>query len=193
MKTIFLDRDGTINRESGYINHFSMFEFLPGTIKALKLLKENGWQLILITNQAGIARGYFSEVFLVDIHQQMQTILKKGGAELDAIYYCPHHPDVGEFPYKKNCDCRKPKTGLIEKALKDFPVDMQGSYMVGDRYNDIRMGKKMGLSTAFLLSGYGRGEWEADNSKWDEKPDHVFEDLYGFASWLVKAENKEIL
>ena len=188
MKTIFLDRDGTINRESGYINHFSMFEFIPGAIDALKLFKKNGWQTVLITNQAGVARGYFTEEFLQNVHQQMQELLKKENAELDAIYYCPHHPDVGEFPFKKNCKCRKPKTGLIDQAVKDLKIEISESYMVGDKYNDVRLGKKLGLKTIFVLTGYGRGEYEANHQNWQEQPDKIFDDLYAFASWLVNAD-----
>lgn len=185
-KTIFLDRDGTINRESGYINNIAMFEFLPGAVDALRLLKNSGWQLIVITNQAGIARGYFSEDFLFGLHKYMQEQLKIQNAEVDAIYYCPHHPEVGSFPYRKDCNCRKPKTGLIDRALVENEIDIANSFMVGDRYSDIKTGSASNIKTVFIRSGYGRGEWEKDHLIWDTKPDFIYDNILEFAQSIAK-------
>lgn len=181
-----MDRDGTINRESGYINNIAMFEFLPGVVRALQLLKNSGWQLIVVTNQAGIARGYFSEDFLWHLHNHMQAQLKTQNAEVDAIYYCPHHPEAGAFPYRKNCNCRKPKTGLIERAIGEKEIDIGNSFMVGDRYSDIRTGNASNIKTVFIRSGYGRGEWENDHLGWDIKPDFIYENLLEFAESITK-------
>ena len=117
-RAVFIDRDGTISEEVGYINHPSRFRLFPYAAAAIKHLNENGWLAILVTNQAGVARGYFSEEMIQTVHAAMTTDLENNGAKLDAIYYCAHHPSVGEPPYRLDCDCRKPKPGLITRAAR---------------------------------------------------------------------------
>jgi len=174
---VFIDRDGTISEEVGYINHPSRFRLFPYAADAIKLLNDNGWLAILVTNQAGVARGYFSEEMIQTVHGAMTANLESNGAKLDAIYYCAHHPSVGEPPFRFDCDCRKPKPGLITRAVQDFEINIRVSWMVGDRYSDIELARNAGLKSAFVLSGYGRGEWEHQRAGWTEKPDLVTENL----------------
>lgn len=172
---VFIDRDGTISEEVGYVNHPSRFRLFPYSSEAIRILNDHGWLAILITNQAGVARGYFAEDVIIKVHDQLQRDL--GNARLDAIYYCAHHPSVGEPPYRSDCDCRKPKTGLIDRAATDFEIDLGASWMVGDRYGDVELARNAGLHSAFVLSGYGRGEWEYQRQSWKHEPDLVCETL----------------
>jgi D-glycero-D-manno-heptose 1,7-bisphosphate phosphatase len=176
-RAVFIDRDGTLSEEVGYINHPDRFRLFPYAGEAIKHLNENGWLAIVTTNQAGVARGYFSEEMIETVHKGLEDKLAIDGARLDAIYYCAHHPSVGEPPYRFDCDCRKPKPGLITRAATDFDVDLKNSWMVGDRYSDIQMARNAGVKSAFVLSGYGRGEWEHQRQSWTEQPDMVAENL----------------
>src|SRR5215213_928240 len=171
---VFIDRDGTISEEVGYVNHPSRFRVFPYSAEAIRILNNNGWLAILVTNQAGVARGYFSEDMIVNVHDQLRRDLEN--AQLDAIYYCAHHPSVGEPPYRIDCDCRKPKPGLITRAAGDFDIDLSTSWMVGDRYSDIELARNAGVKSALVLSGYGRGEWEHQSSTWTQQPDLVADD-----------------
>ena len=172
---VFIDRDGTISEEVGYVNHPSRFRVFPYSAEAIRILNDNGWLAIVITNQAGVARGYFPEEMIASVHDRLKSDL--ANAQLDAIYYCAHHPSVGEPPYRFDCDCRKPKTGLIDCAAKDFEIDLEASWMVGDRYSDVELARNAGLHSAFVLSGYGRGEWEYQRNAWEYQPDVVCENL----------------
>jgi len=174
---VFIDRDGTISEEVGYVNHPSRYRVFPYSADAIKLLNDNNWLAIVITNQAGVARGYFSEDVITRVHERLNQELVQQQARLDAIYYCAHHPTVGEPPYRHDCDCRKPKPGLIKLATADFEVDLANSWMVGDRYSDVEMARNAGLHSAFVLSGYGRGEWEYQSAGWKLRPDLVCENL----------------
>ena len=176
-RAVFIDRDGTLSEEVGYINHPDRFRLFPYAGEAIKHLNENGWLAIVTTNQAGVARGYFSEEMIETVHKGLEDKLAIDGARLDAIYYCAHHPSVGEPPYRFDCDCRKPKPGLITRAATDFDVDLKNSWMVGDRYSDIQMARNAGVRSAFVLSGYGLGEWEHQRQSWTEQPDMVAENL----------------
>jgi D-glycero-D-manno-heptose 1,7-bisphosphate phosphatase len=180
---VFIDRDGTISEEVGYINHPSRFRLFPYSSEAIKILNDNSWLAIVITNQAGVARGYFSEDVIVSVHDQLKRDLH--GSQLDHIYYCAHHPSLGEPPYRLDCDCRKPKTGLIDRATNDFEIDRGASWMVGDRYSDIELAQNAGLRSAFVLSGYGRGEWEYQRHSWKHQPDLVCENLLEAVKMIV--------
>ena len=174
---VFIDRDGTISEEVGYVNHPTRFRLFPYAAEAIRILNDAGWLAIVITNQAGVARGYFSEDVIHKIHDRLETELQNESARLDAIYYCAHHPSVGDPPYRLDCDCRKPKPGLIQQAARDFEIDLAASWMAGDRYSDVELARNAGLQSAFVLSGYGRGEWEYQSDKWQERPDLVCENL----------------
>lgn len=183
---VFIDRDGTLSEEVGYVNHPSRFRLFSYSAQAIRLLNDNDWLAIVITNQAGVARGYFSEDVITTVHQRLNEELKEQEARLDAIYYCAHHPSVGEPPYKKDCDCRKPKPGLIKCASTDFEIDLDRSWMVGDRHSDVVMAHNAGLKSAFVLSGYGRGEWEFQRPGWSHQPDLVCENLLEAVREILK-------
>ncbi|MGB8507029.1 MAG: HAD family hydrolase [Pyrinomonadaceae bacterium] len=189
-RAVFIDRDGTISEEVGYVNHVSRYRVFPYAAEALRLLREAGWLAILVTNQAGVARGYFNEEMIGQVHNQLAHVLEEGGARLDAIYYCPHHPTVGEPPYRSTCDCRKPKPGLIRRAAEDFQLELSRCWMVGDRYSDTELARNAGVRAAFVLSGYGRGEWEHQRAAWTHQPDLVAENLLEAARAIIK-ENVE--
>ena len=176
-RAVFIDRDGTISEEVGYINHPSRFRVFPFASSAIKLLNESGWLAIVVTNQAGVARGYFSEEMIQTVHEGLRRDLERDGAKLDGIYYCAHHPSVGEPPYRFDCDCRKPKPGLINRAIEEFEIDPSSSWMVGDRYSDVELARNAGIHSAFVLTGYGRGEWEHQQSTWQHQPDLIAENL----------------
>lgn len=147
-KAIFLDRDGTINKYTGFLRNIDDFELLPGVTEAIKAINRSGYLAVVITNQPVIARGEVTHSELDMIHKKMETLLGKGGAYLDALYYCPHHPDKGydgEIPELKfDCDCRKPKPGMLHKAAEDFNIDLSRSYMIGDGENDIKAANAAG-------------------------------------------------
>src|SRR4026207_954409 len=168
---LFMDRDGTVSEEVCYVNHPSRFRLFPYTAEAIKLLNDSGWLAIVVTNQAGVARGYFAEEGILENQEHLRRGLETSAAKVDAIYYCAHHPSVGEPPYRLDCDCRKPRTGLIDRAVKDFEIDLGASWMVGDRYGDVELARNAGLHSAFVLSGYGRGEWEYQSQAWKHEPD----------------------
>jgi D-glycero-D-manno-heptose 1,7-bisphosphate phosphatase len=176
-RAVFMDRDGTISEEVGYVNHPSRYRVFAYSAEAVRLLNERGWLAILITNQAGVARGYFTEDIITAVHGRLTEELEKEGARLDAIYYCAHHPTVGEAPYRFDCDCRKPKPGLIERAAREFEIDLAQSWMIGDRYSDIELARNAHVHSGFVKSGYGRGEWEYQRPAWKHEPDLVAEDL----------------
>ena len=176
-RAVFMDRDGTISEEVGYVNHPSRFRLFPYAVEAIKHLNQNGWLAIVVTNQAGVARGYFPEQMIETVHTDMTKQINDGGGRLDAIYYCAHHPSVGEPPYRIDCDCRKPKPGLIMRAAEEFDIDLKQSWMVGDRYSDVELAHNANVKSMLVLSGYGRGEWEHQRSSWSQRPDAVAEDF----------------
>jgi len=185
-RAVFIDRDGTISEEVGYINHASRFRIFPYSAEAVRLLNENNWLAIVVTNQAGVARGYFSEDMIKTVHQQLNSELLRGHAQLDAIFYCAHHPSVGEPPYRLDCDCRKPRPGLIFRAAQDFEIDLSKSWMIGDRYSDTELARNAGVKSAFVLSGYGRGEWEHQRDSWRHQPELVADDLLAAVQSIIK-------
>jgi len=187
-RAVFMDRDGTISEEVGYINHPSRYRVFPYAAEAVRLLNNAGWLAILVTNQAGVARGYFTEDLIEAVHDVLKLELEHDGARLDAIYYCAHHPTVGELPYRFDCDCRKPKPGLIIRAAADFDIDLAQSWMIGDRHSDIELARNAGVHAAFVLSGYGRGEWEYQRATWKHEPDLIAEDLLEAVKEIVTSD-----
>jgi D-glycero-D-manno-heptose 1,7-bisphosphate phosphatase len=176
-RAVFIDRDGTISEEVGYVNHPSRYRVFPFAAEAIRLLNEAGWFAALVTNQAGVARGYFREDVIVAVHSLLRQELERNGARLDAVYYCPHHPSVGEPPYRSDCDCRKPKPGLITRAAAEHDLDLGGSWMIGDRYGDVELARNAGVNSALVLTGYGRGEFEYQRDSWQREPDLIAENL----------------
>ncbi len=156
-KAVFLDRDGTINKYVGFLTNIGDFELLPGVADAIKTINTSGYLAIVATNQPVVARGEVTKSQLEEIHNKMETLLGLEGAYLDAIYYCPHHPHKGyegEIPeLKVDCDCRKPKPGMLLRAAKDFNIDLEKSWMIGDGVNDIKAGKAAGCKTCLIGNG----------------------------------------
>jgi D-glycero-D-manno-heptose 1,7-bisphosphate phosphatase len=174
---VFLDRDGTINEEMGYINHPDRFIIFPYVAESIKIFNELDLKVIVVTNQSGVARGYFSESLVKELHLKLQEKMSHEGAKIDAIYYCPHHPKEDLGQYKSDCNCRKPKPGMILKAMKEHDIDLHSSYMIGDRYKDIVFAKNLNVKSGFVLSGYGRGEYTFDKNKWQYEPDFLGDNL----------------
>jgi D-glycero-D-manno-heptose 1,7-bisphosphate phosphatase len=165
-KAVFLDRDGTICEDVNYLSSPEQLEIFSFAAEAVRLLNENDFLVILITNQSGIARGFFDELSLRKIHDKLVSELAEQNAKLDAIYFCPHNPDA-------NCACRKPKTGMIEQAIKDFSIDLEDSWMIGDKAIDVETGFNAKTKTALVLTGYGRKDLE----ELKRKPDITTENL----------------
>lgn len=184
-RAVFMDRDGTISEEVGYVNHVLRFRVFGYSAEAVRLLNDNEWLAVLVTNQAGVARGYFTEDLIDAVHGVLRAELARGGARLDGIYYCAHHPSVGEPPYRLDCECRKPKPGLIQRAAADLEIDLPQSWMIGDRYGDVELARNAGVHSALVLSGYGRGEWEHQRAVWNHQPDVVAEDLLEAVQTIV--------
>ncbi|MDQ3746550.1 MAG: HAD family hydrolase [Acidobacteriota bacterium] len=187
-RAVFIDRDGTISEEVGYVNHASRLRVFPFAAEAVRALNERGWLAVLVTNQAGVARGYFKEELIGEVHKLLADELARGGARLDAIYYCPHHPSVGEPPYRLDCDCRKPRPGLIRRAAAELGVDLRKSWMVGDRYSDTELARNAGVRAAFVLTGYGRGEYEHQSRAWKHQPDLVAQNLLEAVKKIVTSD-----
>lgn len=172
---VFLDRDGVLNVEKGYIISREELEIFPYAKKAVELIHEYGYFAIVISNQSAVARGFLAVSELEKINEKIKDELN-----VDAIYTCPHYPDGIVAKYRKKCNCRKPGAGLIEKACSYFDIDMANSYMVGDRASDILTGKNAGLYTVLLNSGYGMTKLEEDVSA-----DYIYADLLEFAGALT--------
>lgn len=176
-RAVFLDRDGTVADEVGYVNHISRFRLYPWSAEAIRRINAAGLAAVVVTNQAGVARGYFPEELIRQVNEKMKQQLAAEGAQLDAVYYCPHHPEVGQPPYRQRCRCRKPLPGMIETAARDLDLALEGSVVIGDRYLEVTMAHGLGLRGALVLSGYGRGEFEYLSLTWPRPPDWVAENL----------------
>lgn len=192
---IFLDRDGTINNEQEYLYKPEDLVLLPTVAAALKLFREQGYKIVVITNQAGVARGYFTEADVERLHQHLNKVLAKEQTHIDGFYYCPHHPEHGMGDYKVNCDCRKPGTGMFEMAAKDFKIDKNRSWMIGDKLLDVQAGKAFGLKTVLVATGYGNEEKNLMEARNEEVPYDLFaETLMDAAGAIIgwnEAEDKQ--
>ncbi|MBI3404048.1 MAG: HAD family hydrolase [Acidobacteria bacterium] len=169
-RAVFLDRDGTICEEMGYMNHLRRFSVLSGSREAIRALNNKGVPVIVVTNQSGVSRGFFPETLVHQVHERMKVSLLRRGAYVDGIYYCPHKKGDG-------CKCRKPLTGMIEQAAREHNLRLKGSWVVSDRYADLQMGHAVGAHSALVMTGYGRGEYTWNRKKWRRQPDVVAEDL----------------
>ena len=167
------------------MNHLDRFILLPHVGQAIRLLNDHQFKTVVVTNQSGVARGYFPERLVHLTHRKMEELLRQEGASLDGIYYCPHHPDAGNPPYRQKCNCRKPATGLIEKAVTDLDIDCSKSYVVGDRGADVEFAHRIGARGILVLTGFGKGEWEYSRESWRVMPDHVARDLYEAVEWIL--------
>jgi D-glycero-D-manno-heptose 1,7-bisphosphate phosphatase len=184
---VFLDRDGTINEEVNYLGDPALLKLTPGAAKAICLLNSHNIPVIVVTNQAGIARGYFNEAQMHLVHQALDLILAPDNAKIDAYYFCPHHPTAGIGEYKTNCSCRKPNPGMLHQAAQDLHLDLSQSYLVGDKLTDIQAGNLAGCQTVLVETGYGKAE---SKTKQDEiKPDRIALDLLDAIDWILAQSN----
>ena len=182
---IFLDRDGTLSHEVGYVNHASRFRLFPWSVGTVRAINDAGWLAAVVTNQAGVARGYFPELVVHEVHARLNEAMASGGARLDGLYVCLHHPREGRPPYRTDCDCRKPRPGLLTRAAAELGLDLRASVMVGDRLSDVAAGHAAGAAGVLVLTGYGLGEWESRPAGGEIKPDHVAPDLLDAVDWAL--------
>jgi D-glycero-D-manno-heptose 1,7-bisphosphate phosphatase len=176
---VFLDRDGTVTEEVGYLNHVSRFRLLQGVAEAIRRLNDAMLPVIVVTNQSGVGRGYFPEQVVRDVHARMIEELRGAGARLDGVYYCPHLP-------ADDCECRKPKTGMLIQAARELSLDLKRSFVVGDRHGDVELANRAGARSVLVRTGYGEGElaWHAKN--WPRQPEFVATDLSDAVAWILK-------
>ncbi|HEY3099272.1 MAG TPA: HAD family hydrolase [Methylomirabilota bacterium] len=182
---MFIDRDGTLTEEVGYVNHPSRLRLLPRAAEAIRRLNGSGIAAVVVTNQAGLARGYFSADVLRATNDTLVALLKDEGAHLDGIYVCPHHPTEGVPPYRTTCDCRKPAPGLLLRAAAELNLELPASTMVGDKSSDLVPARVVGARAVLVLTGYGRGEWEYRRAEFPVAPDHVAADLLDAVEWML--------
>jgi D-glycero-D-manno-heptose 1,7-bisphosphate phosphatase len=168
-RAIFMDRDGTICEEVGYVNHVSRSRLLPGSLEAIRLANAAGYLVVVATNQSGVARGLFDEALVVAVHRALADTVAAGGGRLDALYFCPHHPREGQPPYRAECDCRKPRPGMLERAAREHDIDLTSSWMIGD-------------------SLYGRGLVEHQPHRFRVRAPHTADDLLGAVRWILARE-----
>jgi D-glycero-D-manno-heptose 1,7-bisphosphate phosphatase len=176
---VFLDRDGTVAEEAGYLNHISRFRMFPFAADAIRRLNDAGFPVMVVTNQSGVGRGYFPEALVDAVHELMTKQLAAAGARLEAIYYCPHTSADA-------CESRKPKPGMLERAAREHALDLSRSFVVGDRYGDIELARNVGARSILVRTGYGEGELAWHASKWAVQPDFVAQTLSEAADWILR-------
>jgi D-glycero-D-manno-heptose 1,7-bisphosphate phosphatase len=184
-KVIFLDRDGTINWEDGYITKVEQLHLYDGTIPALKMLKSMGYRIVIVSNQAGVAKALLTEPALIGINDALLSMLRAEGILIDRLYYCPHHPEAVIPEYKKDCECRKPKTGMIMRAVQELGVNAQGAYMIGDKLTDIELARNFGGRGILLLTGYGKEEIKKLDPR-RHNPAYIGKDILDAVEWIRK-------
>jgi len=186
-RAVFLDRDGVITQEPPcYAHKLSQLELLPKSADAIRLLNENGFLVVVACNQAGIAHGYYREEDAILFNQAMKDNLAREGARIDAVYYCPHHPQARIERYRMNCNCRKPEPGMMIRAGKELNLDLKQSFMVGDKLSDIEAGKRAGCKTIMVRTGQGGEELKAKQIECD----YVADDLYNAVQHILRLSRK---
>jgi len=178
---VFLDRDGTISEEVGYLNHASRFRMFPYVAAAIHRFNEAGLPVIVVTNQSGVGRGYFPESLVHAVNELMAQQLAEKGAKIHATYYCPHTS-------AQNCSCRKPRTGMLDRAALEYTLDLHRSFVVGDRYADVELARNAGARSVLVRTGYGEGELTCHAAAWPSQPDFVAEDLAQAADWILRQQ-----
>lgn len=174
-KVIFLDRDGTINVEKNYLYRPEDLVLIPGAAKAIRMFNEHGFRTVVVTNQAGVARGYYTEEDVRRLHEFLNEILLREGAHIDHFFYCPHHPEHGIGDYRVQCGCRKPNPGLLAMAERYYQVDKTHSYMIGDNTGDMGAGQNYGVTTVLVGTGYGEQLWREGKTPCDFYADNLLE------------------
>ena len=187
---VFLDRDGTVNEEVDFLTSPRDLHLIPRSAEAIRRANDLGLRVIIVTNQSGVARGLLTESELLEVHRALAKKLAEAGARVDGIYYCPHHPTEGTGEYRTACDCRKPATGMIGRAVREFRIDPERSYVIGDRTVDVEMARNAGARAILVLTGYGRAE--AGLCERDGIPlDYVADDLYDAIDFVDRDINND--
>ena len=182
---VFIDRDGTLNVEKDYVYKIEDFEFIPGAKEAIRLLNEHYFKVIVISNQSGIARGYYTPNDVHLLHDYIQRELRKEKAQIDAFFYCPHHPEGTVDEFRKSCDCRKPNPGMILQAEQKLNIDLQSSYVIGDNVSDIKLQEKVPVKTILVRTGHGNKTIEVlENEK--IKPERIEENLLDAVNHIIR-------
>jgi len=182
-RAVFLDRDGTIIEDVGYLDDCSRIKFLPGAVEAIRLLNRSGYKVIIVTNQAGVAKGYFSEEKMKEINARMLEIIFEQGAQVNKIYYCPHHIEGIVAEYKKECSWRKPNPGMIKEAAREYDLDLANSFIIGDKISDMEAGHRAGCRTILLTE-----QVRPDIANDVPKADHIASGLYDAVLWIQKSD-----
>jgi len=177
---VFLDRDGTINEEVGYLSHVRELVLIPGAVEAIRLLNDAGMLAVVVSNQSGVARGYFDEKTVIGIHERINDLLKASGAHIDRFYYCPHHPTEGATPYRMACRCRKPEPGMILRARDDMQINLARSFLVGDMEKDMEAARNAGVAGILVRTGYGGMCGTGVN------PAYVAPDVLAAVQWILE-------
>ncbi|RKZ27810.1 D-glycero-beta-D-manno-heptose-1,7-bisphosphate 7-phosphatase, partial [bacterium] len=185
---VFLDRDGTIIADAHFLDDPAKIELLPGVAEAIKTLNDAKIPVVITTNQSGVARGYFDIETVETIHGRLREILAERGAKIDAIYFCPHHPEGEIAEYRRDCDCRKPKPGMAMKAASEFGLDLNSSFIVGDKKSDIEFARNIGARAILVRTGKGA---QTERELRDIEPDAVFDSLPGAAKYIVEKWKKQ--
>jgi D,D-heptose 1,7-bisphosphate phosphatase len=201
---VFLDRDGTINEEVGYLDRLEKLRLVPGAAEAIRLINRSGMKAVVVTNQSGVARGFFTEAFVDEVHSHLREMLQEEGASLDGFYFCPHHPTEGRGRYLRSCNCRKPSPGLLLRAIEELSLEPERSYMVGDTLKDIEAASRIGARGILVRTGYGAeaaavldtAEGPEQKSPGNEvrphgeevviRPVHIAGDILAAVRWLLK-------
>ncbi len=186
-KALFLDRDGTINVETGYPRDFSQIAIYPGSFEAIREARRAGFKVFIVTNQSGVGRGYLDEAALEKLHACLADALASGDAPVDAIYYCPHHEQAGLGRFRTACECRKPAPGMALRAAREHDLDLRASYMVGDKVEDIKFGLAAGATPILVRTGYGRDS-EARLPGLDVRPAFVADGIREAVAWILERE-----
>ena len=178
---VFLDRDGTINEEVGYLDSLDKLHIFPGAFDAVRAINEARMKVVVVTNQSGVARGLFDEGFVDAVHERIRRLFREQGAVIDRFYYCPHHPTEGGGPYRMVCDCRKPKPGMLRRASGELNIDLSASYVVGDTARDIELARRCGAVGILVRTGYGK-----DMVVSEIQPAYVADDILDAARWITE-------
>lgn len=184
-RAVFLDRDGTVTEEVGYLTNIDLLRLIPGVGDAIRRLNQAGFKVVLVTNQSGVARGYFPESFVHEAHEKLIRMLGYEGASLDGIYYCPHHPTAGNSKYTIACGCRKPGTGLLDRAAKDLDIDITRSFVIGDKWSDVELGQRAGAKTILVKTGFAPDDPGNIRPAHVKGPDFSAHDLREAVDWIL--------
>jgi D-glycero-D-manno-heptose 1,7-bisphosphate phosphatase len=189
-RAVLLDRDGTVCEEVGYIDDIDRVRLIDGSAEAIRMANRAELQTVIVTNQAGVARGLLTEDLVGETHDRIRELLAEADARLDGIYYCPHHPDVGGERYRKACDCRKPAAGMLLRARDEMGIDLESSYVVGDSIRDVEAGGRVGATTVLVLTGHGKGQLAQQSDDRRLRPDHIATDLREAMEWILQRESR---